>query len=183
MKPQPLLRVPRLLGFDVPGTTIRYDVPITVGSLVTAVVIVGIGLFIVGLGRPSAVKVIFGGMFTGLGVAAMHYSGMAAMHLGGVVRYDIRTVALSVAIAVVAATVALWFALIVDGAAATVGAALIMGLAVCSMHYTAMAATRVQLDADVSRIPGVSPFVLLVPICIVVVRWAMAAASGIVPDA
>ena len=174
-----LMHFMAMLGFDVPGTTIRYDVPITFGSLAAAVVIVGIGLLIVGLGNPSVAKVLLGGAFTGLGVAAMHYSGMAAMHLGGRVRYDVRTVALSVAIAIVAATVALWFALIVHGAAATVGAALIMAFAVCTMHYTAMAAMRVQLDADVTRIPGVNPFVLLMPIsvlaCIVISGLAYSA--------
>jgi len=79
----------------------------------------------------------------------------------------------------VAATVALWFAIVVSGPSATVGAALLMGAAVCGMHYTAMAALRVRLDASVTHISGVSPFVLLMPIsilaCLVISALAYAA--------
>ncbi|EEP69706.1 integral membrane protein [Micromonospora sp. ATCC 39149] len=96
-----------MLGFAVEGTRIRYDVPLTVASALVAVAAVGIGLTTVGTGRISGLRIGAGGLFTGLGVAAMHYTGMAAMRLGGSLGYDRVRVALSVAIAVVAATVAL----------------------------------------------------------------------------
>jgi NO-binding membrane sensor protein with MHYT domain len=173
-----LMHFMAMIGFDVPSTVVRYDVPLTVLSVVIAVVIVGIGLFIVGMGRPSVLKVLFGGTFTGLGVAGMHYTGMAAMRMGGVMTFDRTTVALSVAIAVVAATVALWFALVIRGASATIGAALLMGAAVCSMHYTGMASIRVELAHDTTIVEGVSPFVLLMPIsilaCVVITTLAYA---------
>jgi NO-binding membrane sensor protein with MHYT domain len=161
-----LMHFMAMLGFDVPGTIVRYDVTVTIASLAVAVSIVGIGLFIVGLGRPNIFKLLAGGLVTGLGVAAMHYAGMYAMRMGGVMTYDTRTVELSVVIAVVAATVALWFALVVRGAAATVAAALLMGAAVCSMHYTGMAAVQVAFDDTPRAVHGVSPFALLLPIAI-----------------
>jgi NO-binding membrane sensor protein with MHYT domain len=37
-----------MLGFSVPGDPIRYNVPVTAGSMVLAVGVVGVGLFIVG---------------------------------------------------------------------------------------------------------------------------------------
>src|SRR5689334_5970559 len=40
-----------MLGFDVPASPVRYDVALTAGSAVVAVVVVGIGLFAVGFGR------------------------------------------------------------------------------------------------------------------------------------
>ena len=49
-----------------------------------------------GFGRPSAFKIIIGGIFTGVGVAAMHYTGMAAMRMPAVVTYDRTLVAASV---------------------------------------------------------------------------------------
>jgi NO-binding membrane sensor protein with MHYT domain len=108
----------------------------------------------------------------------MHYTGMAAIRMGGEMIFDYAIVALSVAIAVVAATVALWFALVIRGAGATVGAALLMGAAVCSMHYTGMAAVRVKLAPDTTVVDGVSPFVLLMPIsilaCVVITALAYA---------
>lgn len=171
-----LMHFMAMLGFDVPSTVIRYDVPITIASLITAVVVVGAGLFIVGMGKATVVKVLIGGLVTGLGVAAMHYAGMEAMRMGGHVHYDRGLVAMSVVIAVVAATVALWFAVVIRGAGATLGAAALMGVAVCAMHYTGMAAVRVEIDKDITSIPGVSPFSLLVPIsilaCIVITALA-----------
>jgi NO-binding membrane sensor protein with MHYT domain len=173
-----LMHFMAMIGFDVPATIVRYDAATTLFSVVIAVVIVGFGLFVVGMGRPAVWKVLLGGLSTGLGVAAMHYTGMAAMRLGGVMSFDQRTVVLSVVIAVVAATVALWFALVIRGASATVGAALLMAAAVCSMHYTGMAAIRVRLLPESTQVDGVSPFVLLMPIsilaCVVITALAYA---------
>jgi NO-binding membrane sensor protein with MHYT domain len=171
-----LMHFMAMVGFDVPDSVVRYDVPMTALSLVIAVVIVAFGLFTVGFGRPSIIKIVTGGMFTGLGVAAMHYTGMAAMRVGGVVSFDRTLVVLSVVIAVVASTVALWFAVVIRGASATIGAALLMGVAVCSMHYTAMAAVRVRTVLLDSPVAGVGPFELLMPIsvlaCVVIAALA-----------
>jgi NO-binding membrane sensor protein with MHYT domain len=173
-----LMHFMAMVGFDVPSTVVRYDVLVTMASVVLAVVIVGIGLLIVGMGTPALGKLLIGGPITGVGVAAMHYTGMAAIRLGGVITFEPTRVALSVAIAVVAATVALWFALVIRGAAATVGAATLMGAAVCSMHYTGMAAIRVNLSPEAGAIEGVDPFALLIPIsilaCVVITVLAYA---------
>ncbi len=85
-----------------------------------------------------------GGGITGLGVGAMHYAGMYAMKSDASISYDGRIVALSMVIAVVAATAALWFTLHVRGTLVTVAAALVMGVAVSGMHYTGMFAMRVH---------------------------------------
>jgi NO-binding membrane sensor protein with MHYT domain len=161
-----LMHFMAMLGFDVPGSVVRYSVPMTFGSVLIAVVIVALGLFAVGFGELTFWKVGLGGSFTGVGVAAMHYTGMAAMHTAGTLSFDPLIVGLSVLIAVVASMVALWFAVVIRGASATVGAALLMGVAVCSMHYTGMAAVRVHLAITTDAIPGVSPFLLLTPISI-----------------
>src|SRR4051794_41495730 len=62
-----------MIGFAVDGTAVRFDVATTVASWLTAVIVVGVGLFIVGFGRPSSLKVLAAGLLTGAGVAAMHY--------------------------------------------------------------------------------------------------------------
>ncbi|HET6213329.1 MAG TPA: MHYT domain-containing protein [Micromonosporaceae bacterium] len=157
-----------MLGFTVPGSAVRYDVATTMASWVTAIAVVGIGLFIVGFGRRSVLKVLAGGLFAGLGVAAMHYTGMAAMRLNGVVAYDRRLVAASVVIAVVAATVALWFTVTLRRPVAIGIAALIMGVAVNGMHFTAMAAMRVHLHETVDDVSGVNALLFLGPIMLFV---------------
>ncbi|WDZ82609.1 MHYT domain-containing protein [Micromonospora cathayae] len=158
-----------MLGFGVEGTRIRYDVPLTVASAVIAVVAVGIGLVIVGTGRVTAPRILVGGLFTGAGVAAMHYTGMAAMRLNGDLGYDTTRVVLSVVIAVVAATAALWLAVTVRRPAALIGSALVMGIAVNGMHFTGMSALSVHLHAERGDVSGAGVSTLLVPIVLAVI--------------
>jgi NO-binding membrane sensor protein with MHYT domain len=129
-----------MLGYTIPGEVIQYNVLITIGSMLIAVAVVGIGLLIVGFATRNWRNLLLAGTFTGVGVAAMHYTGMAAMRMPARMTYSPELFALSVVIAVVAATAALWAALNLTGARATLGAALIMGVAVSGMHYTGMAA-------------------------------------------
>jgi NO-binding membrane sensor protein with MHYT domain len=142
-----------MLGFTVPGEPILYNVPLTVGSMLIAVAVVGTGLFIVGFGDVAAgdqragdrrARLIAAGVIVGLGVAAMHYMGMAAMSMPGRMSYNVLLVTLSVLVACVAGTAALWIGTWIRGSAATVGAALVMGVAVTGMHYTGMAALEVS---------------------------------------
>jgi NO-binding membrane sensor protein with MHYT domain len=158
-----------MLGFGVVGTDIRYDIMTTAASALTAIVVVGMGLFIVGLGRPSAFKIVVGGLLTGLGVAAMHYTGMAAMRMHAAVQWDMARVGASIAIAIVAATVALWLAVVVRSAPAIIGSAFVMGVAVNGMHFTGMSAMSVQLTPSVGAIAGATAFSLLVPIILAVI--------------
>jgi NO-binding membrane sensor protein with MHYT domain len=137
-----------MLGFAVTGTDIRYDVGLTVLSLLVCIAVVGAGIFVVGYGSRRAASLLLGGAVTGIGVAVMHYIGMAAMRLDGTVRYNPATVALSVAIAVLAAIAALWAGLTIRGTMATFGASLVMGVAVTAMHYTGMSAAEVKLATD-----------------------------------
>jgi NO-binding membrane sensor protein with MHYT domain len=158
-----------MLGFGVVGSQIRYDVPMTAASAVIAIVVVGIGLFITNLGKPNAFKIVVGGVVTGLGVAAMHYTGMYAMQVNGEVHYNERLVGASIAIAVVAATVALFLTVTVKNAAAIIGSALVMGVAVNGMHFTGMAAMSVHLREVPTVFDGARAATLLVPILLAVI--------------
>ncbi|MET8467169.1 MHYT domain-containing protein, partial [Micromonospora zamorensis] len=158
-----------MLGFAVENTRIRYDVPLTVASTAIAVVAVGIGLAIVGTGRLNAVRLIAGGIFTGAGVASMHYTGMAAMRLNGSLGYDTVRVVLSVVIAVVASTVALWLAMTVRRGLAIFASALVMGVAVNGMHFTGMSALSVHRHERAGEVTGAGVSTLLVPIMLAVI--------------
>jgi len=85
-----------MLGMRMGGTSVGYNVPITLLSMLVAVVVVGVGLFVVNSGAGRIRSLLVGGLFTGVGVAGMHYVGMAAMSIQGTVRYDGLTVLLSV---------------------------------------------------------------------------------------
>jgi NO-binding membrane sensor protein with MHYT domain len=145
-----------MLGYTIPGMTIHYNVPITIVSMLIAVVVVFAGLLIVGFGRPGWRNLLLAGLITGIGVASMHYVGMAAMEMKASESYKPSLFALSIVIAVVAATAALWAALRLRGYWHTVIAALIMGVAVSGMHYTGMAALLVH-SADGRTVSVAAP--------------------------
>jgi NO-binding membrane sensor protein with MHYT domain len=152
-----------MIGFQVEETRIRYDAGLTLLSLAVAVVVVGIGVFIVGYRGASTANLALAGIVTGLGVAAMHYLGMYAMRLNGEISYDVLTVGLSIAIAIVAATAALWAAVTIRGFMTSLGASLVMGVAVSGMHYTAMAAVSVHVHGTGGTWSGDSASSLLLP--------------------
>jgi len=155
-----------MMGFKVEEAPIHYDRGITFASLGVAIVMVGIGVFIVGYRGARGTALMTGGAVTGLGIASMHYLGMAGMRLNGQLEYNTVTVAVSVVIAVVAATAALWAAGQVRGFLWSVGASLVMGLAVTGMHYTGMAALSVHLHSTGAPASGDSPASLLAPMMI-----------------
>ncbi|WP_405711542.1 MULTISPECIES: MHYT domain-containing protein [unclassified Streptomyces] len=160
-----------MMGFSVKGVAIGYDMPVTFASLAVAVGMVGVGIFIVGYRGATRMALVTGGTITGLGVATMHYLGMAGMRLDGQFEYDTVTVALSVVIAVVAATTALWAAVSVHGFLPSLGASVVMGVAVSGMHYTGMAALSVHLHPDATAGDGSSaPLVplLIGPACFLI---------------
>ena len=156
-----------MMGFTVEQTPVHYDKPTTFASLGVAVLMVGAGIFIVGYRGATGTALFTGGTVTGLGVASMHYLGMAGMRLNGRLEYNTLTVSASVVIAVVAATAALWAAGQVRGFLWSVGASLVMGLAVSGMHYTGMAALSVHLHGSTGAGPaGDSAAALLAPMMI-----------------
>lgn len=130
------------------GANVSYDIPITLLSMAVAIVVVGVGLFVVRIRQDDERlwPLVAGGLFMGLGVAAMHYTGMAGIVVGAQISYDAPRVALSIAIAVVASTAALWATTNVRGRLAVAGASMVMGLAVTGMHYTGMHAMNVVVD-------------------------------------
>ncbi|MFE7761600.1 MHYT domain-containing protein [Streptomyces sp. NPDC057438] len=155
-----------MMGFKVLQTPVGYDPLTTFASLAVAIVMVGIGIFMVTSKGATGAALFTGGTITGLGIASMHYLGMAGLRLNGTLEYDTVTVAASVVIAVVAAIAALWAAGQVRGFLWSVGASLVMGIAVSGMHYTGMAALDVHLHGAAAPAEGASSAGLLAPLII-----------------
>ncbi|ARP69692.1 hypothetical protein LK07_07800 [Streptomyces pluripotens] len=155
-----------MMGFTIRGTPVHYDMPIAFASLGLAVVMVGVGIFIVGYRGATGIPLFTGGTITGLGVASMHYLGMAGVRFDGWFTYNTLIVAASVVIAVVAASAALWAAGRVRGFLWSAGASLVMGLAASGMHYTGMAALSVHLDSHPHGTAGAPTVSVLGPVLI-----------------
>jgi hypothetical protein len=91
--------------------------------------------------------------------------GMSAMIMPDSMHYNTPLFILSVVIAVVAGTAALWIGTWVRGTRATVGASMVMGVAVSGMHYTGMAAMRVSMGS-MSGMSGAAAISFLVPLLV-----------------
>jgi diguanylate cyclase (GGDEF)-like protein len=135
-----------MLAFSLP-IPLRYDIATTLGSLAVAIVTSGVAIKISSGPNLSFTRLGVGSLVMGGGICAMHYSGMAAIQIVPMIRYEPRLVAASIAIAVSASFVALWLAFRLRHGQSRVillarlAAAVVMGLAISGMHYTAMAAS------------------------------------------
>jgi len=178
-----LMRFLALLGFDVPDAPIRYDVKLLVAGLVIVVAAAAGGLLVVGLGEPTPWKVAAGGGVVGLGLAAMHLTTVAGMRLSGTLVFRPAVVVLALALAVVAATIAMWLVVAIRGTTASAVAALIMAVAVSVAHYTAMAAIGVVPGRVGASGGGVSLFLLFPAVSLVACVVMLALGYGMVGHA
>ncbi|MDF9778557.1 putative bifunctional diguanylate cyclase/phosphodiesterase [Pseudomonas baetica] len=135
-----------MLAFKLP-IDLGYDGTITLLSLLIGVLSSGFALWLVSQPQLPAWQLAFGALVMGAGISAMHYTGMAAMRMQPGIDYDPTLFGTSLVIAVGASGAALWIAFRLRQHTPYVrlirgGAAVIMGIAIVGMHYTAMAAAR-----------------------------------------
>jgi NO-binding membrane sensor protein with MHYT domain/GAF domain-containing protein len=134
-----------MLAFQLP-IPIKYDVPTVLLSLLAAIGAAGLALFIVSRDTMRWPSLLGGGVFMGGAIAAMHYIGMEAMRLQASLQYETFFFSLSILIAISASLAALWLAFrfrqATTGTAKwlKLGSAVVMGIAIAGMHYTAMQA-------------------------------------------
>jgi NO-binding membrane sensor protein with MHYT domain len=138
------------------GMAVSYDALLTGASLGIGIVASGFGLYVVGRGDGGVGRLLVAGTLTGLGVALMHYTGMAAMIMPATNSYDPGLFGASLAIAVAAATVALWLAFNLRGSLQRLGSAVVMGVAVSGMHYTGMYAVKMSPATMPLAVTGIS---------------------------
>jgi len=144
-----------MLAFIMP-TPMSYDIGLTTLSLVVAMFVTGGGFYVISRHSGSLLRLVLSGIFMGLGIAAMHYTGMAAMREHVDLSYDRIFVALSLIIAIGASTAALWLAFRTTDLGQKLIAAVIMGLAISGMHYTAMGGTTFAAHGPFPRVTQVS---------------------------
>lgn len=145
-----------MMALDL-GMPASYDIGRTSLSMLLAIAATGAGFALVGTVSRAGPVIVSAGIFMGLGIAAMHYTGMAALCTAASTWYDSSLVALSVVVAIVAATIALWMAFHLDRPWQLIVAAMVSGFAVCGMHYTGMIAFRLVPDPS---LPDQLPTVL-----------------------
>jgi diguanylate cyclase len=135
-----------MLAFE-PGLPSGYDIALTILSLGAAILLTGLGLSIAAGRTPGGQWI--GGAVVGSGIAAMHYTGMAAFEIAGRIIWDPGLIVVSVAFAAVIGAAAPPAGLR-DGSLKwkTIGA-LLLTLAICSHHFTAMGAAALIPDPTI----------------------------------
>jgi PAS domain S-box-containing protein len=143
-----------MLAFSLPGLEVGYDLRLTLFSLALPIAVTGLGFFVVNRPGAGPAALCLSGLVMGLGIAGMHYTGMAAMRMPADLRYDHLWVAVSILVAIGAAVAALWLAFNQTGVRQRLLAVLIMGLAVSGMHYVAMQGAVFSSEAPVDHAHG-----------------------------
>jgi PAS domain S-box-containing protein len=177
-----------MLAFSLPCSS-SYDATLTLLSTIPSILASALALKIISRRTLSHAQLATGGLLLGAGIGAMHYSGMAAMRLNGLIRYDIKLFSLSILVAIALATLALWIKFRLQlwqarwNAWATIAGAVVMGLAVSGMHYTAMAAAYFVRDGDTNVVAsGISPTflaaIVLAATCLIIVVTIVATYVG-----
>lgn len=134
-----------MLALTLP-CTVSYDQSITLLSMVPSILASGLALRIIDRSSLGWPMLLGGGTLLGIGIGAMHYTGMAAYRLNGLVRYDPELFWISIVVAVGLAILAIWVRTglprhtRLSPRLIEMASALVMGAAVSGMHYTAMAA-------------------------------------------
>lgn len=152
-----------MLAFHLP-VAVRYHWPTVLVSGLAGTVASGVALYVVSREKMDVPEAIAGSFMMGAGIAAMHYIGMAAMRLAAVMQFDRLLVSLSVVLAVVFSLAALLLAFDLRKEAKEttprkIGSAIVLGIAICVMHYTAMAAASFRpaaIGAGLSRTLSIS---------------------------
>ena len=141
-----------MLGFQLP-VPIWYHWPTVLLSLLAGIVASAIALFTASrttLGWPAALA---GSVLQGAGIAGLHYTAMAAMRLEGMCHYSPPMVALSVLVAIAGSLLSLWLTFrlrdqVTGRRRRMAASALLMGAAICIMHYTGMAAATFTASTE-----------------------------------
>jgi diguanylate cyclase len=170
-----------MLAFS-PGLPSAYNISLTVLSLAVAIVVTGLGLAVAtGSNAPAAPWL--GGAIVGAGIAAMHFIGMAAFEVQGLIIWDHSLVAASIVLGCVIGVVALPVGLSHDTLKWKALGALLLTLAICSLHFTAMAAVSILPDAAVKFSPAAVPSgVVAVAVALASVMIILLALAGVAVD-
>lgn len=140
-----------MVAFQLP-LDIEYHLGITMASVLPAIAASYVALQVLRAPRASVQAIVLGGSLMGIGIGAMHYIGMSGMVVDADMVYQPALFFLSIAVAVVMASTALGIPRLLarfmnqreryQPTLFKAGSAVLMGLAISSLHYVAMAAAR-----------------------------------------
>jgi PAS domain S-box-containing protein len=147
-----------MFAFTLP-VPVTYHWPTAFLSFLIAAFSCAVAFYIVTQENLANGKIAIGGIIMGVGIAAMHYTAMASMRLAAVCQYDLGLVILSVILAIVLSLPPLWLVFhfrrrTMLNVWTKMASALVMGVAISTMHYMGMASAT--FFADFAQSPSIS---------------------------
>jgi len=140
----------------------------TLLSFLVCVLVVGAAVFAISSGPFSLPRLFLSACLMGVGIFTMHYIGMAALHASAHMEHAPLFVTGSLIIAVVASGLALWLATGEVRRPPLILSAIVFGIAVSGMHYTAMAGMKLfSMPAPSSGAPALSTDLLAIVVAVV----------------
>lgn len=165
-----------MLSFSA-GMPVGYDLPLTLVSLLCAITIVGGGLWFATIGTRRS-DTILGGAIVGIGIAGMHYVGMASVLLGGHIVWDPTLVTTSLLLGMSLGAASLWVGTERDTLRWRLGSTGLMTVAICAMHFTAMGAAGLENCFPVVSAADQTPQWLSLVVAVVSVMILLFALGG-----
>jgi diguanylate cyclase (GGDEF)-like protein len=165
-----------MLAVELP-VQVFYFWPTVLLSLLLAIAAARVALAVTSADLLSPRRLLVGGLLMATGIGGMHYTGMAAMRSRAMEHYNLWIVALSIVVAAALSWLALWIAFVSrsqeHGTRIRLGASIVMGLGISSMHYVAMTAVHFTL--------GVMPFSAVHTVRVNVLgQWVIGIVTGLI---
>jgi NO-binding membrane sensor protein with MHYT domain len=134
-----------MLAFSLP-VPVEYDWPTVLLSLLAGILAASFSLFILSRETMGIIRIVSAGFIVGAGIIAVHNIGMRAMRMAAEYQYDFRLASLAVILAISVSLIGLWlgfrFRDEMHGCMRRkIAGAVVVGVAISSVHYCAMAAT------------------------------------------
>jgi PAS domain S-box-containing protein len=153
-----------MLAFRL-SVPVMYHWPTVLLSFVVAATSSAVSLYVVSRPKLIFARAVTSGIAMGLGIAVMHYTGMAAMRMAAITRFDPGIVTLSVLFAILNSLAGLWLAFRFRAETRIIiwrkiGSGAVMGAAIWMMHYTGMSAASFvpsSMPQNLSHTVNISP--------------------------
>jgi diguanylate cyclase (GGDEF)-like protein/PAS domain S-box-containing protein len=142
-----------MLAYDI-GLAKSYDLMPTLLSVVIAILLTGLG-FGSYLRNRSGSGLVTGGTILGLGIGAMHYTGMSGLHVWGVMSYDMTWIVVSFVLGITGSIGTLHLLKKLTGSRQLLLTSIALTLAICGLHFAGMTALNVQPDPSATAQEGV----------------------------
>jgi len=164
-----------------PNLPVGYLFGPTLLSILVAILISGLGLAVSmmhKIGMP-----LLGGAIIGAGIGAMHYIGMSALVVPGIVQYDATYVVAALLIGIIGGGIAAVVGLAKFDGTHRLTAAILLTLAICGLHFTGMAGASIMPDPTVV-VPdqAISPIALAIAVTAITLMVLCFSLAGSILD-